>query len=270
LLELNQTTEAEAQQAEALRIAQRNWPPESEQALAAVYKYAEWLAERGYFQLARDQFSRALRVIRDHYGKDNVRQVPALIGVGNSFREQRLPDGQGFGALQDALALLLAEPERDPLAIAGVLRDLGDWQIAFDKTGYDGEEYRRAWQLLGTVTDGDRLRREWFTGPIYTLREPVSLRGISNEPDAPMGHVIVRFDLDRSGRSLNVAVAESAPPGLKDEAVLRHIRRSRFRPQVVDGELTTAEGLALRLNFRYTPDALSSVDNGNDKGSRHD
>ena len=29
------------------------------------------------------------------------------------------------------------------------LRDLGDWSVAFGKTGYNGSEYQRAWQLLG-------------------------------------------------------------------------------------------------------------------------
>jgi TonB family protein len=71
-----------------------------------------------------------------------------------------------------------------------------------------------------------------------------------------MGHVIVRFDLDAAGRGTNVTVVESDPPGLKDEAVLRHIRRSRFRPQIVDGAITPVTGLALQFNYRYTRDAL--------------
>jgi TonB family protein len=74
--------------------------------------------------------------------------------------------------------------------------------------------------------------------------------------------VLVRFDLDRAGHSDNVAVIESDPPGLKDEAVLRHIRRSRFRPQMANGELVPREGLALQFNYRYTPDALTTTEDG--------
>jgi len=256
LLDLNQSMEADAQQVEALRLMERNYPPESDQVLAGIYKYASWLRDRGQFQLERDQYTRALRIIREHYGKENVRQVEPLVGIGNSFRNQRIPDGQGIGALQDALTLLLAAPEHDPLSTAVVLRDLGDWAVAFNKVGYDGTEYRRAWELLGEVANGEQLRGEWFTGPTYVLREPISLRGLSEEQDAPRGHVLVSFDLDRTGQSGNVAVVESEPPGLKDEAVLRHIRRSRFRPQLAGGELINASALALQFNFRYSLDAV--------------
>ena len=40
--------------------------------------------------------------------------------------------------------------------------------------------------------------------------------------------------------------------------MLRHIRRSRFRPQMANGELVPGEALALQFNYRYTPDALTT------------
>jgi len=258
-VEMNKPVEADGQQLEALKIVERGNPPESVASLGAIYKYAAWLRESGRYQEERDQYARALRTIRDTVGKDDVRQVQALVGIGNSFRNQRIPEGQGAAALRDALALLIAQKNPDELAVAGVLRDLGDWEVAFTKVDYDGAEYRRAWELLGNVPNGDRLRSEWFTGPTYVLREPISLRGLSQEPNAPAGHVLVKFDLDKSGRSGNVAIAESDPPGLKDEAVLRHIRRSRFRPQMANGELVPREALALQFNYRYAPDALTTT-----------
>jgi len=260
LLNMNEPAEAEAQQVEALRIVERNWPPESPQALAAIYKYADWLADRYEYQRARDQYSRALRTVRDVYGKEDARQVEALLGIGNSFREQRIPESQGYGALEDALALLEAAPERDPLKLATVLRDLGDWQVAFGKVGYDGAEYRRAWQLLGEVADGDALRRQWFSGPSFVLREPLSVRDVSADPDAPEGYVLSTFDLSTNGETYNVAVADSEPVGLKDEAVLRNVRRSRFRPQMANGEIVEGRRLALRFTFRYEPESVASED----------
>jgi TonB family protein len=260
LLELNQTAEADAQQLEALRLVERNHAPESDEALAALYKYAAWLRDRQFYQQERDQYMRALRVIRDHYGKQDVRLVAPLVGIANSLRSQRIPDGLGIGSLQEALQLLDAAPQRDYLATAAVLRDIGDWQIAFNKVGYDGADYRRAWELLGSAPNGEQLRKEWFTGPVYVLREPISLRGLSEEPDAPKGHVLVSFDLDTTGQTGNVAVVESTPTGLKDEAMLRHVRRSRFRPNVVNGELVAAQGLALQFNFRYLPDAVGTTE----------
>jgi protein TonB len=76
---------------------------------------------------------------------------------------------------------------------------------------------------------------------------------LTNDPDAPRGHVLVRFDIDATGRSQNVTVVSSDPVGLKDEAVARHIRESRFRPNIVDGQLVTTRGRALDVVFRYVP-----------------
>lgn len=258
LLDMNQPLEAERRQLEALQLVERNHEPQSDEALAAIYKYAAWLREGNRYQEERDQYARALRTIRDYYGKDDLRQVRPLMAIGNSYRAQRIPDGQGANALRDALALLLAQPDREPLLIAEALRDLGDWEVAFSKVNYEGTEYKRAWELLGEIAGGDELRRQWFSGPNYVLREPISQRGISFEPDALAGHVLVKFDLDTSGRPLNVTVVESEPAGFKDEAVTRHVRRSRFRPQIVNGEAVPVQGLALQFTFRYTTDALQA------------
>ena len=251
LLDLNQLSEAEAQQVEALRLVQRAYPPGSDEVLEAIYKYAEWLGDRQYIQLQRDQYGRALRVIRSMYGENDVRQVRPLLGIGNSYRVERNPASMGISALEEALKLLEAQPERDPVATAMTLRDIGDWAVAFGKVGYQGTEYQRAWQLLGSAPNGDELRRQWFTGANYVLYEPISPRGLSTAPEALSGHVTVSFDIDRAGNTQNVMLVESMPPGLKDEAVLRHIRRSRFRPVIDSGTVVVGKTLAIQVKFRY-------------------
>lgn len=251
LLDLNELSEAEAQQVEALRLVQRAHPPGSDEVLEAIYKYAEWLGDRQYIQLQRDQYGRALRLIRSTYGEDDVRQVRPLLGIGNSYREERNPASMGIGALEEALKLLEAQPERDPVAMAMTLRDIGDWAVAFGKMGYSGTEYQRAWQLLGSAPNGADLQRQWFTGANYVLYEPISPRGLSTDPEALSGHVTVSFDIDRAGNTQNVTLVESTPPGLKDEAVLRHIRRSRFRPVIDNGTVVVGKSLAIQVKFRY-------------------
>jgi outer membrane biosynthesis protein TonB len=77
---------------------------------------------------------------------------------------------------------------------------------------------------------------------------------LSNDPEAPRGHVLVRFDVDQYGRSQNVAIVSSEPPGLKDDAITRYIRESRFRPRIVDGQIVYTSNKALDVIFRYLPD----------------
>jgi TonB family protein len=258
LLDLNELGEAEAQQIEALRLVQRSNPPGSDAVLEGMYKYAAWLGDRLYFQLERDQYTRALRMIRQVHGENDVRQVQPLLGIGNSYRKERNPASMGISALQEALSLLLEQPQRDAVAIARTLRDIGDWSVAFGKTGYAGTEYQRAWDMLGAAPNGEQLRREWFSGANYVLYEPISPRGLSVDPDALGGHVTVKFDIDPAGNSDNVTLIESSPIGLKDEAVLRHIRRSRFRPLLENGALVIGKGLAIQVKFRYLPEAATA------------
>jgi len=258
MIELNKPAEADQHQQEALRLVERQYPPESKEALAALYKYAGWLRAQGRYQEERDLYMRALKTIHDHYGKDDLREVQPLAAIGNSLRTQRIPEPMGIGALHDALQLMISHGAPDKLALAEVLRDIGDWEAAFSKVDYDGTEYRRAWQYLGEVPDGDQIRKQWFTGPIEVLSEPYSMIGLSQEPSSPSGHVVVRFDLDKYGRASNAMIVESDPPGFKDEAMLRHIRHSRFRPQMVAGEPVARESLAMQFNFRYSRDAVKN------------
>jgi TonB family protein len=261
LLDLDQLAEAEAQQVEALRLIQRANPPESDAVLEGIYRYAAWLGERGMYQLERDQYMRAQRLIRVHHGENDPRLVTPLLGIGNTYRRERNPAGPGISALEDALELLRDQPERDALALATVMRDIGDWNTAFGKIGYAGMEYQRSWELLGTLPNGADLRKEWYAGANYVLYEPISQRGVSTDRDAVAGHVLVQFDIDLAGNPQDVKVLESDPPGFKDDAVLRHVRRSRFRPWVVEGAIAPGPGLAIRVDFRYLPDALVSENN---------
>jgi protein TonB len=155
--------------------------------------------------------------------------------------------------LRDALALLQAQPQPDPLAAAEVLRDIGDWEVAFGRLGTDGANYVHSWQLLGNAPNGDELRKNWYETNPFTFNAPWNRRSLSNDPEAPRGHVLVRFDVDEFGRSHNVTVIESDPPGLKDESIARYIRESRFRPRVLDGKLVYTSNKALDIIFRYTP-----------------
>jgi len=263
LLDLNQLSEAEQQQVEALRLVQRAHPPGSDEVLEAIYKYAEWLGDRLFYQLQRDQYARALRMIRQLHGEDDVRQVKPLLGIGNTYREERNPASMGISALEEALNLLQEQPQRDPVATAMALRDIGDWSVAFGKTGYSGTEYQRAWQMLGSAPNGDELRRQWFTGANYVLYEPISPRGLSTDPEALSGHVTVTFDIDTAGNTDKVTLVESDPVGLKDEAVLRHIRRSRFRPVLENGAVIVGKTLAIQVKFRYLPAGAADGDNAN-------
>lgn len=243
--------EAEQHQREALLIVERNHPPYAVEVLEAIYKYAAWLRSNRRFSAEREQYARAARLIREHYGDEHPLMAKPLQETGNSFRVQGAAVGQGISGLRQALELLEAAPERDAYALAEVLRDIGDWQTAFAKLNPSLEEYRRSWTLLGELPNGDEIREDWFGGIDYVFREVLSQRGLSADPTAADGFVLVRFDLDPTGHTRNVQVLESKPAGFKDDAVERHVRLSRFRPHMENGVPVMARNLALQITFRY-------------------
>lgn len=261
-LAMNEYEQAETQQRAALQLIERKHELHSEETLDAIYKYAGWLRDRRRYTEEREQYQRAMRIIRDHYDDGSVLMVRPLRETGNSFRNQGAAVSQGISGLTTALELLEAQEEADELALAQVLVDIGDWEAAFSRVGADGAAYRRAWQLLGDVDGGDALRREWFGGIEYVFREPLSQRGLSAAPDAARGFVLVRFDLNAFGRTENVTILEAEPPNLKDEAVARHVRQSRFRPYMNDGEVVARRNLALRVTFRYAATAIDGENSG--------
>jgi len=257
MISMQQYEEAEAQKQAGLRIMERIHGPDTLEILPAIYRHALWLRRGFRFFEERDYYGRAMSIIREIEGRDSVLLVRPLREIGNSFRAQKLPEGRGISSLKRALEILEAQPDPDKLQMAEVLRDLGDWGIAFSKVGATGDEYRAAWALLDEVEDGERLKRRWFYEPDYVLRENPSTRGLADAatPGARPGHVLVAFDVTTDGKTTNVSILESEPPGLKDQASARSIARSRFRPRMIDGEFVRANGLARNFTFLYAPES---------------
>jgi tetratricopeptide (TPR) repeat protein len=251
---LDDHEEAHERQLEALMLVERNHDPADPEMFEAIYRYAAWLRSVHRYPEEREQYFRVERVIRDRFGDDSLLLVRPLRERAISFRVQGSAAPQGIGGLRDALAMLEAEPQRDPLMVAEVLRDIGDWDVAFGRIGTDGADYLRSWRALGDVSNGAELRTDWYESNAFTFNAPWNRRSLSNDPEAPRGHVLVRFDVDQYGRSQNVAIVSSEPPGLKDDAITRYIRESRFRPRIVDGQIVYTSNKALDVIFRYLPD----------------
>jgi tetratricopeptide (TPR) repeat protein len=254
LTSMRRYEEAHEQQQDALNIMERVHGVDTLEIVPYIHSYAEWLIGAFQFEAGRVQYVRAMDIIRARESVDSPSLIVPLSEIGNSYRAQKLAEGRGISSLKRALEI--AEMGTDTLALARVLRDIGDWYTAFSRVGASGQEYIRAWQLLGDVEEGETIRQEWFAEPGYVLREYPSSRGLADpgDPGVVPGHVLVAFDVDKDGHPLNAVVIEAEPPDFKDDTMLRAIRRSRFRPRVVDGELVYATGIVRNFSFHYDPD----------------
>jgi len=255
LVRMRDFAEADRHQLMSLQLQERIHGVDTMESLPAIYKFAAWLRTSFRYQEERDQYITAMNIIRDFHDESHPEMVTPLRETGISFRVQKFAEGRGVGALRRALEIAESQPEPDQRLIAALLVDLGDWNTAFSKVSPSGDEYRRAWAVLGELDDGDELRRAWFDEPRYVLRENPSNRGLSeqDEPDVVPGNVLVTFDVSDLGRTSSVTVVESQPAGLKDDSTARAINRSRFRPRMVDGEFVWVRGLARNFTFHYRP-----------------
>ena len=256
-LGLNDYEQADAQQLDALYLQQRRQGGNTMEVLPAIYKYARWLRSMGRYDEERLYYLRAMDIIKRRVGKINPAIAKPLRETANSFRAQRFPEGLGASSLKRSIELLKNADPPVPESLAESYRDLGDWYTAFSKIGRGSEEYRRAWEALENAGNGDKLRREWFSDPVFVYYEPPSQRGLrpaGSEPGLVDGFVVVQFDLSPTGRTENVTVIDSDPEGKKDDTIARSMRKSRLRPRVVDGEPIRAEGLVRRYTFTYKPD----------------
>jgi tetratricopeptide (TPR) repeat protein len=258
-LRLGQIEDAKNLQLEALTLVERNSSETSLESIDARFKYAAWLRRIRQFDEERRLYFEIQRLVSRDYNDDPVLTARTLRARAASFRAEGNGDSLGYSGLQDALEILQAMPEPPLLLVAQVYLDIGDWNVEFSRTTALPSEYIDAWQLLGQVENGDTLRHEWFDSLTVVQMNPVSPRGLSTDPNAPMGYVEIYFTVDPSGRSTDLEITDSYPPGFKDAAFLRQYRDARFRPRVENGELVPARR-ARRNEFRYDPDIAAKTD----------
>jgi len=247
---LGQLEEAKELQIEAMTIVERRYGETSPEGIDAQYKYALWLRSQGFYEDERRLYFLIERAIDKEFGGDPLMKVRLLRTRADSFRRSNSADATGLNGLRQAIDIITNMTEPQPLLMAEVLVDIGDWNVEFTRTRAIGDEYLQAWELLGSIENGEALREEWF-GPLYVVdMPPLSRRDLTTDPAAPSGYVIVYFTVDTSGRTRDIEITESVPAGFKDAAVLRVIRDGRFRPRIVDGQYEAARR-AYRFGFQY-------------------
>lgn len=249
---LGQLEEARDLQLEALTLVERSFDESSLEALDAKYKYAAWLRTHRQYDEERRIYFEILRILNRDYEEDPLLAVRVLRERARSYRDEDNGDGLGLSGLRDALEMVEAMPEPPALVLAELHLEIGDWNVEFSRTGAIGDDYLDAWNYLGSVPNGAQLRREWFDGLTVVEIDPISSRGLSTDPNAPRGYVVVRFTVDRVGRSRDVEVTDSYPPGFKDGSFIRQYREARFRPRIVNGEFIAVRR-ARRNEFRFDP-----------------
>jgi tetratricopeptide (TPR) repeat protein len=245
---------AQGLQLEALTLIERTSEEFSPEAIDARYKYADWLRSNRMHEEARTHYFDILRAINRYYDDDPMMRIRAYRERAESYREERFDDSAGLSGLRESIELLEAMPDPPLLLLAEVYLEVADWNVQFSSgAGFiASEDYLKAWELLGSIDNGDQLRREWFEELTVVQMGAVSRRGLSDDPDAPKGSIEIHFTVDRAGRAREIEIVSANPSGFKESDFVRQYRGGRFRPRVEDGRLVDYRRARL-IEFFYDP-----------------
>ncbi len=135
-----------------------------------------------------------------------------------------------------------------PLAQAGALVQMADWDLLFSNNGLATEGYALALRLLEEAgVDDASIARFFAPEPPVVLPsfEPGPLA--RDETLAATGHVDVAFAITRYGRAREIEVRDAANVTAADQAdFVKFLKSSRFRPRLTDGEFADASPVVVR------------------------
>jgi tetratricopeptide (TPR) repeat protein len=275
---LGQYEDAEREQQYAVRLAEARYGKYDPRLLPTLEHSASWLERSGQFVAARQTYARALDIARRAGGKTDLRTVTSLRGIARMYRMEYLYGPGSFSeeevtgtrtggtavyggptpgstptttvlneagedALQLALEALDAHPDEAVRLRGETLVDLGDWYMIAGRTRDAMREYRNAWTALsapgapGTVVLGT---------PVQLMYRPPSggKRNPTVDPEEYTEHFVdVDLIVTPEGRAKDATVVAADVTDATAKSVLAAIRRSRYRPQFVDGEPAETPGI---------------------------
>jgi tetratricopeptide (TPR) repeat protein len=260
---------------------QRRLGVNSPEVVEALTKLGRWYERSRQPELARLAYQNAARLAAQADGENSPAQIERLLDIARNYRQQALlptdPDSTDSFAslmamssmtLRKALDAVEQEQPPDPAQRAQVIVELGDLNLLWGKKNTASGHYQDAWKTLSAEPALEAQRDRYFaeprriTGPIAPRIFPVP----SRDAPAPLkknldpGFVVVRFDVDESGRAINPTVVEADPANLLEQWVTEATGKTLYRPRYVDAAPVVTTGLIVRHEFWYAPQKLEKKD----------
>lgn len=247
---LGNNQHANALQQSYMSVYNRNYPGDDLQKLPALYSRADMQYKTGHLIDAQLSYRRIIWMIERTDGSQSLYLLPAIYRLSELLQNNRIKDGiYGPHVARRYLrrAVYIAEKRDDAtnLERADAYIAMGDnliLQAGDRRTAM--RSYRSAWEQLNADDLLIDERHARFGRPTlindfpqYATPAMRSLMLLSHlETDEAFGRLIVRYDVDSNGRTLNIELIEGDPTGILDPIVVDHVDRFIFRPAFKDGE----------------------------------
>ncbi|MEX2327555.1 MAG: tetratricopeptide repeat protein [Pseudomonadales bacterium] len=283
-LSRNFTLEADRQQRFSLKINEQVYGHNSEELVPILEKLGSYFADRGntiplrivsasqipqvdpgasteqyrigLFRESIELYERAIKIIEDNYGANDLRLVPALKGLADTRLKQRTSRRYAEQAMERMLEIVASNPATDIADHARALVDLADiYTVTSDRRAH--ATYLEAWNLLDAHPELDDVKNELFGMPRrlypeknYVIRLDRLPSHVDGDTTVPL-YADVEFSVIDDGRVSDVRVIDGNVPNEEKNYIRKRLGYSRYRPRIVDGEFVETQGLMLHQAFEY-------------------
>ena len=250
----------------------RAFGPESEAILPAMQHYANWMRRLQLYNKERNTYLRMLNIQETHRGEDDPSLIPTLIILGSSFREmgyshlddftiiRRVGSGPDY-FMRRAMSIATEHPRSDWELVAHTALAVGDYYTKAHRFARARFAYTNAWQQMSADPKGLAARRERLESPKLLEKsylpeyyeDEITLYEPDSTDDFLRGTITAEFDVTSLGKSVNIKLIESQPPGLTiiEKRLVDTIKYVMHRPRMEDGSMIDTQQLTYVYEFFY-------------------
>lgn len=247
----------------------------------SLMRRAAWQHRAGLIYDERATYRRAIRILEETAGKDDMRLVNPLINLGRSFF---FSDTSGSESFQDgrmatgeiyfkrAVRIAANSPESNWQTVVKATLALGDFYMYQANSQRGRQVYLTAWDLLSVDQDEAKLdvRREQLESivplrqlslPEYINAEDANDEGLQSDDPLLRGTVTMAYEISTRGRATDVKLVGAEPPEFTamSRSVMRELRQRLYRPRFEDAEVVATPNQTFVHTFFYRQSDLNAI-----------
>lgn len=260
---------ADRQQKFSLKIHEQMHGSQSEEMISVLQDLGAYFAGRGnmiplqsrqeygdyrneLFRESVSLYERAIDIIENKYGQDDIRLVEPLRGLAKARILQVTGRRYAEDALERVVEIIQNSSGTDLPDYVRAVVDLADTYVVTNDSRAE-ETYLKAWNLLADKPEFADLRNELFGTPKRLHPSSPSVIVLDRRPyeadeDEDL-YVDAEYTVRANGRVSDVNVIDGNVPNQEKRSVRHLLTQTRFRPRIVDGELMQTSGLMLHQPF---------------------
>ncbi|NNF16718.1 MAG: tetratricopeptide repeat protein, partial [Gammaproteobacteria bacterium] len=223
----------------------------------ALQDWAKWNARLSRFAKVSDSLNKALEILEQAYGPNDMRLVETLDLIVKLYRfhpsRGNAVDGQR--ALRRIAKIYANQPYVDQADLLKARTRIGDWYMLAQANTHAIAQYSRVIEQSVQDNVDQQLIDDFFGDPkmLFVDRSRREFWGkkISGATIDP-GYLIVQYDVRKNGRTANFRVVEDTMnnPAMS-KAALAKVESAIFRPRFENGKPVDTQGL--RILFEIKP-----------------